>query len=54
MSEEETGDDIIDIINNEEPVKEAIIEEVKETIIEQNKEASTAIPYDDVVSFHTT
>ena len=29
MSEEETRDDIIDITNNEEPVKEAIIEEVK-------------------------
>ena len=30
MSEEETRDDIIEIINNEEPVKEAIIvEEVK-------------------------
>ena len=27
MSEEETRDDIIEIINNEEPVKEAIIEE---------------------------
>ena len=35
MSEEETRDDIIDIINNEETVKEeAIIEEVKE----KNKE----------------
>ena len=32
MSEEETRDDIIDIINNEEPVKEAIIEEIKEEI----------------------
>ena len=38
MSEEETRDDIIDIINNEEPVKEAIIEEVKEAIIEEVKE----------------
>ena len=27
MSEEETRDDIIEIINNEEPVKEAVIEE---------------------------
>ena len=34
MSEEETRDEIIDITNNEEPVKEAIIEEVKEAIIE--------------------
>ena len=38
MSEEETRDDIIDIINNEEPVKEAIIEEVKEAIIEEVEE----------------
>ena len=30
MSEEETRDDIIDIINNEEPVKEEIKEEIKE------------------------
>ena len=38
MSEEEARDDIIDIINNEETVKEAIIEEVKEvkeTILEE-------------------
>ena len=30
MSEEETRDDIIDIINNEEPVKEAVIEPIIE------------------------
>ena len=36
MPEEETRDDIIEIVNNEEPVKEAIIEEdLKETIIEE-------------------
>ena len=35
MAEEETGDDIIDIIDNEESVKEEPIkEEVKETILE--------------------
>ena len=38
MPEEETRDDIIDIINNAEPVKEAIIEEVKEEIKEEIKE----------------
>ena len=32
MSEEESRDDIIEILDNEEPVKEAIIEEVKEEI----------------------
>ena len=36
MAEEETRDDIIDIINNEESVKEEPIkEEVKETILEE-------------------
>ena len=30
MSEEEPRDDIIEIVNNEEHVKETIIEEVKE------------------------
>ena len=30
MSEEETRDDIIDIVNNEEPVKEAVIEPIIE------------------------
>ena len=36
MSEEETRDDIIETINNEEPVKEAIIEEeVKKEIKEE-------------------
>ena len=34
MSEEESRDDIIDIINNEEPVKEAVIE----PIIEEEEE----------------
>ena len=43
MSEEETRDDIIDIINNEEPVKEEpvkeepIKEEVKETRIQKHR-----------------
>ena len=35
MSEEETRDDMIEILNNEEPVKEAIIEEVKEEMQEE-------------------
>ena len=36
MAEEETRDDIIDLINNEESVKEEPIkEEVKETILEE-------------------
>ena len=30
MSEEETRDDIIDIVNDEEPVKEAVCETIKE------------------------
>ena len=34
MSEEEQ---IEDIINNDEPVKQAIIEEVKEAIVEEGK-----------------
>ena len=38
MPEEETRDDIIDIINNEEPVKEAVCETVKEEIKEEIKE----------------
>ena len=39
MVEEESRDDIIDIINNEEPVKEAMIEEdLKEAIIEEEEE----------------
>ena len=38
MSEEETREQIENIFNNEEPVKETIIEEVKEAIIEEVKE----------------
>ena len=36
--EEETREQIEDIINNEEPVKEAVIEEVKEEVKEEIKE----------------
>ena len=35
MSEEETRDDIIYLINNEDPVKEEIKDEIKEEIKEQ-------------------
>ena len=38
MSEEEARDDIIDIINNEEPVKEAVCETIEEEIQEEIQE----------------
>ena len=42
MAEEETRDDIIDIINNEESVKEEHIkDEVKETILEEGIKPKT-------------
>ena len=44
MVEEETRDDIIDITNNEEPIKEEVKEEVKEEIKEAIKEEVKAKP----------
>ena len=40
MSEEETRDEVIDIINNEEPVKEAVVE----PIIEEEEEEEEVKP----------
>ena len=44
MSEEETRDEIIDIINNEEPVKEEVKEEIKEEIKEEAKPKAKSKP----------
>ena len=38
MAEEESRDDIIDIVNNEEPVKEAVIEPIIEEEEEEEEE----------------
>ena len=44
MSEEETRDEIIDIINNEEPVKEEVKEEIKEEAKPKAKSKPRAKP----------
>ena len=44
MTEEETRDDIIDIINNEEPVKEEVKEEIKEEAKPKAKSKPRAKP----------